>query len=572
MAQAKHDMAGGETIAREARASGLRHIATPSPTLTDVERRRRQLWSISFVLLLVLGGALVVASFWIEALPTEVSQFSQLPLLRFLFLGVLAAFCGYVLEKERHLRRLTRALIDERALTSALTNRLHELDVLSNMGKAINSVQDSSSVLEVILDSALGLLQAGQGAIMLLDPTHQVLNTVCARQSNGEARRVPDEVVVGEGVPGWVAKQRTPILVSQRSNQDLLGQFTPAGSSVVAEMSVPLVHKEELVGVITVHAMTGAPDFTEYDLHALNLFAENAAITITNARLFRAEADHVAELEALDQQRTEFIGTISHELRSPLTAIIGSSKALSRRGQTMDTHHFEEFTHVIERQGERLLRLIEQLMFASRIDAGEYPIVRETVDLVSCVDEVMQAFRGSQLADRIQLVVPRSRSTKVTVLADHHAVCQVVTNLLDNALKYDMSGRPVTLSISAGSGGMGGAAGAAGAAGSGGRTWSVTVTDNGPGIPGDEQAHIFERFRQVRRENRNPQSGVGLGLYIAANLVQAMGGQIWVLSQLGHGTSFTFTLPACLVEGSAGVEGAEGAEGAEGPEGAPIHA
>ncbi|MCC7078207.1 MAG: GAF domain-containing sensor histidine kinase [Acidimicrobiia bacterium] len=511
---------------QEARAAGLRRFKTPS--LEAVERRRQQLWSLMFALLVSLAAMLVVLSFWEEALPDSLENVAQMPVLRACFLGVTAAFCVYVLEKERHLRKITRALVDERVLNSALSNRVNELSVLSEIGRAINSVQDTSSVLEVILDSALALLQASEGAIMLLDTERHLLTTVCARVPQDDAaphdpasHTIPSEVLVGEGVAGLVAQQGTPLLVSRRSDPATFSRMVSPHTRIESAMGVPLVHRDELLGVIVVHETAGETHFNEYDLHALGLFAENAAVTISNARLFQAEREHVAQLQEVDRQRSEFVATVSHELRSPLTSIMGSVRTLRKRGDTMTPEQSGEFLLVIERQSQRLLKLIDEILFASRIEAGENRLCEEPVDLVVCVGEVVKAFQGREHGARVQLLAPPTAS--VVACGDPNAVQQVVTNLVDNALKYSGES-PVTVSIS-----------------TAGQEAAVTVSDRGPGIAKDELPHIFERFRQG--SDGQAQRGVGLGLYITANLVSGMNGRIWVQSDVGKGAAFTFTLP-----------------------------
>lgn len=195
----------------------------------------------------------------------------------------------------------------------------------------------------------------------------------------------------------------------------------------------------------------------------------------------------------------------------------------------MEPHQHDELLHVIERQSSRLLKLIDEILFASRIEAGENRLVRQPVDLVGCVGEVVTAFQGREHGDRVQLLAPPTAS--VTAIADPNAVQQVVTNLIDNALKYS-GDSPVSVSLS-----------------TAGMEVLITVADRGPGIPKDELPHIFDRFRQG--SDGNGHRGVGLGLYITANLVSAMKGRIWVQSDVGKGAAFTLTLPINREESTA---------------------
>src|SRR2546421_4303384 len=152
-----------QELAREARVVGLRDFSTPS--LEAVERRRWQLWTVAFVVMAGLSAGLVLMA---SAGSTSVGLFKHLPVRVGLVLLTMA-FALYVLEKEVHLRRLTRLLLDERVLTAALSNRLKELAALLDVGKAVNSALDLESVLGIILTSALELLQGSSGSIMLLE-------------------------------------------------------------------------------------------------------------------------------------------------------------------------------------------------------------------------------------------------------------------------------------------------------------------------------------------------------------------------------------------------------------------
>src|SRR5437764_743354 len=157
-----------QELAREAKVVGLRDFSTPS--LEAVERRRWQLWTVAFVVMVALAGGLVLMA---SSGARSVGLFKHLPVrvgLVFLTMG----FALYVLEKEVHLRRLTRLLLDERVLTAALSNRLKELAALATVGKAVNSVLNLTQVLNIILSSALELLSADGGSIMLLEGPHEL--------------------------------------------------------------------------------------------------------------------------------------------------------------------------------------------------------------------------------------------------------------------------------------------------------------------------------------------------------------------------------------------------------------
>jgi diguanylate cyclase (GGDEF)-like protein len=198
---------------------------------------------------------------------------------------LMAGFSAYAVEKEAHLRRLTRLLVDERVLSSALTNRVRELHSLLEAGKAVNSVLDLSQVLDRILAAATELLDADGGSIMLAEGDHLVVVATA-----GIAAPAGALVPIGRSIAGEVASTREPLLVTGRATAEDFPGLPSERSAPNSAMCVPLVHRDELVGVVNVRAPGDRP-YTEYDLRPLGLFAEQAAAAVANARLYRTARD-----------------------------------------------------------------------------------------------------------------------------------------------------------------------------------------------------------------------------------------------------------------------------------------
>src|SRR5205823_1355852 len=327
-----------------------------------------------------------------------------------------------VLEKEVHLRRLTRLLLDERVLTAALSNRLKEVAALMTVGKAVNSVLNLTQVLDIILSSALELLAAESGSIMLLEGADE-LRAVCVR-GNDKARDARERV--GEGIAGFVAEHREALLISGAAGHDRFRNLVPQDPPVESALSVPLVNRGEILGVLNVSANAGR-QFTEYDLRALGLFAEHAAVSIANARLYEAERAHVSELVELDRMKSEFIATVSHELRTPLTSILGSVQTLQRR--KLEPEMESDFLATIERQGRRLLRLIEDILDVQQ-NASAAQLDTRPVDLADVVRHVVRT------QSSLGRVLTANMGDDVVVLADSEAVERVLINVVDNAFVH----------------------------------------------------------------------------------------------------------------------------------------
>jgi diguanylate cyclase (GGDEF)-like protein len=268
----------------EAHIVGLGDVDVP--TLEDVEHRRLHLWIVMVLIVCAVSGSTVGLASW-GASPVQAGPLSG-PVLTFAVLGLVGGFCAYTIEKELHLRRLTRVLVDERVLMTALASRLAELSALLEAGRAMNAVLELDEVLRRILDSALELLGATDGSVLLSSDEDDALHAVCV--SGNDAAR--DAVVeVGVGIAGRVAQTREPLLIQGDLKHD------ERSSHPRSAMSVPLVHRDQLLGVLNVNVRgTNDRTFDEYDLRALSLFGEHAASAIANARLYEAERTNAMTL------------------------------------------------------------------------------------------------------------------------------------------------------------------------------------------------------------------------------------------------------------------------------------
>ena len=501
-APAERDHSGEPTLDHELRIAGI-HRATPS--LETVERRRSELWTMAIVVMLGLAVSLVLLTVSTDNEELR-NRIIKLPGFRAGLIAFPFVVAILVMEKERHLRRLTRLLFEERVLTAALSNRLKELATLHDAGKAVNSVLALEDVLGIILSSAVELLDANSGSIMLLDSPDEL--RVVSQLGNERARDA--RVKVGEEIAGKVAQTREPMLVTGPAGKG------PRQPPISSALSVPLVNRDELLGVLNTNRV-GTRDFSEYDLRALRLFAEHAAVAITNANMYETERRHVAELMELDRMKSEFVATVSHELRTPLTSILGSAQTLQRAD--VGTERAKEFAAMIERQGTRLLHLIEDILELQRAVSTETVECR-ALDLNRVLDDVIRlevaAGRTAQLRAAPGLVVN----------ANADFLQRIFTNLIDNAFTH---GKGVDVELVAQA-----------TDDEGWPAVKVSVLDRGPGVDPAQAEAIFERFLRGRG---TLVPGMGLGLYMVRSLVEAQRGRVWVESREGGGAAFHVILP-----------------------------
>lgn len=498
------------SIRREARVVGLRGFNTPS--LESVERRRLQLWILSAILLVSVSLGVVVLSVW----PVTQRWSPVSPgVLRLSVVLLSIAFSVYAVEQELHLHRLAQMLIDERVLSTALTNRLHEVSLLLDAGKAINSVLDLSAVLETILRSAIDLLGGTSGSIMLAEGDELVSSCV---QGNDRARgrRVP----IGEGIAGHVARSREPLLIDGDADPEDFPGLVRRDTPIESAISVPLVNRDDLLGVLNVNAAAGRT-FTEYDLRAMSVFAEQAAAAIANARLYEAEREHVAELIELDRMKRDFLDLMTHELKTPITSVLAAVEIAGRPGMEAER---DEMHDIIARQGRRLDGMVGGLLMAARLERTDAP---QTVVVIDVVELARKAAAESAV---MQHPVEVSGAALAWVLGDGEALRHVLDNLIDNAWKYGVPPVRVDVAVEA-------------------DRVVLSVLDAGAGIPPEDRERIFERFQRLDKTRAQP--GLGLGLPIVRGFTRSLGGEVWIDEAPGGGAAFHVALRRAIQEGCA---------------------
>jgi two-component system phosphate regulon sensor histidine kinase PhoR len=231
----------------------------------------------------------------------------------------------------------------------------------------------------------------------------------------------------------------------------------------------------------------------------------------------------ITELEHLESVRRDFVANASHELRTPLTAIHGFAETLLSGGQLSEAER-RSYLEVIDRHARRLGNIVNDLLALSTIETGKLRIEPTHLDAAELVRSVIRDFEP-RFAER-QIAVRCTATGDVKAWADPRALEQIVTNLLDNALKYTEPRGEVEVRVEGG-----------------GARVRIAVRDTGIGIPEADLTRIFERFYRVDRARSRALGGTGLGLSIVKHLVQSLSGEISVESRVGHGSTFSFSLP-----------------------------
>jgi signal transduction histidine kinase len=232
----------------------------------------------------------------------------------------------------------------------------------------------------------------------------------------------------------------------------------------------------------------------------------------------------MTEEHAVEQLKSDFVSTVSHELRTPLAAIYGAALTLQRDDIRLEESQRSGLLDVISSEADRLARIVNDILWASRLDSGQMSMAIESCDAATLAQRVVESLRAHAPAG-IELVLDEP-SALPPVAADPDKLSQVLTNLLDNAVKYSPDGGLVEVRVEPAGGSV-----------------RFVVSDRGLGIPPSEHGRIFEKFFRLDPNLTRGVGGTGLGLYICRELVRRMDGRIWVDSAEGAGSVFTFELP-----------------------------
>ena len=453
--------------------------------------------------------------------------------------GLLKTFADQAVIAIENVRLFTELQATNRELTTALDTQTATSDILRVISRSQTDVQP---VFDAILANAVRLLEAHTGALTRItgdqielaavtstDPTNDA--ALRATYPHSRQSEHPHAQAIRDGAPLNIADYQTDSRVPEASRA--YSRVRGYRSVVV----VPLLRHDEAVGALGVNRREPG-GFTDDEITLLQTFADQAVIAIENARLLTELHARTAELtqsvgeiedksrqlEAASRHKSEFLANMSHELRTPLNAIIGFSEVLTERmfGELNDKQ--DEYLKDISTSGQHLLSLINDILDLSKIEAGRMELEPADFDLPGAIDNALILVR--ERAGRRGVALGRNVDERVgTIHADERKVKQVLLNLLSNALKFTPEGGRVDV----------------GAAVSDGLV-EVSVADTGVGIAPEDQEAVFEEFRQVGTADKKVE-GTGLGLALSRKFIELHGGRIWVKSQVGTGSTFTFTIP-----------------------------
>jgi len=422
----------------------------------------------------------------------------------------------------------SRLLSELQARTAELTRSVGELTALGEVSQALSSTLDVEAVLNTIVSRASQMAGAAGCSIYEYDEAAEQFELRATHNYDAafvEALRAAP-LRKGEGLMGRATEMREPIQIPditepgayQSSVRDTLIRF-----GYRALLSVPLLREDHIIGSLSFNRKAPG-EFPAAVVEVLKTFATQSALAIQNARLFREIADKSAQLEAASRHKSEFLANMSHELRTPLNAIIGFSEVLAQGMFGAINEKQTEYLQDILESGRHLLSLINDILDLSKIEAGRMELELTEFDLPQAIQNALTLVRERALRRGIALhhaIDDRIAASR----ADERKVKQVLLNLLSNAIKFTPEGGRIEVRAAPADGMV-----------------EVSVTDTGVGIAPEDQDAVFEEFRQVGTADKKAE-GTGLGLALSRKFIELHGGKIHVTSQVGVGSTFTFTLP-----------------------------
>jgi signal transduction histidine kinase len=415
--------------------------------------------------------------------------------------------------------------VDER--TAELTNSLEQQTAISEILRVISSSPtDVQPVLDAIAERAAHLCDASAASMYLTDG--ETLRHLASKGPSPDPVSSVDALPINrDSISGRALLDRETIQVRDMQAE---GTEYPVSHEIAIRFAhrtvvvTPLYREGKAFGTILLRRADVRP-FSEREIGLLRTFGDQAAIALENVRLFREIQDKSRQLETANKHKSEFLANMSHELRTPLNAIIGFSEVLLERLFGELNEKQDDYLKDIHSSGRHLLNLINDILDLSKVEAGRMELDLATFDLPSAISNAMTLIRERAQRHSIALALDADPELGEAV-ADERKFKQILLNLLTNAVKFTPDGGRIEVKARRDADNI-----------------IVAVHDTGIGIAAEDQGAVFEEFRQVGRHYTNKQEGTGLGLALTRKFVELHGGRIWLESEPGKGSTFTFTIP-----------------------------
>jgi signal transduction histidine kinase len=417
--------------------------------------------------------------------------------------------------------RELRTALEAAQLLLARQRENQRMLALHRASTLIAAETDPTEVLREILEAAGALLGRGSASLYRWDDRAGVLRHA---ESVRAERGVPHVLRAGEGVTGQAFLTQKAVIVNDYATW---AHAVPTNREAGwrAALAVPLIRAGQSLGVLTVRSEYPLARFDDEDARLLSLFGDQAVVTLTTAELVEQQRRAVEQLEKLNSAKSDFVSIVSHEFRTPLTGIQGFSELM--RDEDLTLTEMKEYAGDINKDAQRLNRMITEMLDLDRMESGRMTLNRERTDVNSVIAEAAERLVSNAPRHPIHLNLDPDLPL---VEIDKDKINQVLLNLFSNAVKYSPEGGEIAVTTRVE-----------------GEMVHVFVRDAGMGIPADSLEKVFDRYSRLESGATRYIQGTGLGLPISRQIIEMHGGRAWVESVLGEGSVFQFTLPLVAV-------------------------
>jgi signal transduction histidine kinase len=429
---------------------------------------------------------------------------------------------GWLVDRLRNETARTQERVAEaERLRDELGRRSDVLEAATRCARALNSSLELDDAFEAFIRELRGFVPFDRMAIVLEEAgTAQVMAVagVGAEVVFTRGSRQP----VGETLLAEILRVGQPVYREDMADARYPEEREFLELGLRCRIAAPLLQGARAVGMISL-VRREANAFQPEEIDLVALLGRLVASAVQNIRAYEAERSTVEELRRLSALRADFVSLVSHELRAPMASVVGSAQTLQQRWRELTPAQRDSFLGLIGSETERLAALVADVLDTSRIEAGTFTYRFDDVDVAALVRE---SVAGVALAQDEVEVAAEVHGELPRVRADRARLQQVLTNLLDNAVKFSPTGERVTVSAYREDSRV-----------------RVEVADRGPGIAKEQQRLIFEKFGRGSSPGSPGKPGTGLGLFIARSITEAHGGTLDVHSAPERGATFTLTLP-----------------------------
>ncbi|MBN1994890.1 MAG: GAF domain-containing sensor histidine kinase [Anaerolineae bacterium] len=409
------------------------------------------------------------------------------------------------------MKKIERGLTPKDIIDSSVQSpevQVARLEMMLEVSRAFHSTLDLNTLLRSIIEVATQLIDTEAASILLLNKKEGEFFFEMTTNEQSEPVFLPFE----GSVAGWIVKNGEALVVDKLQEEGHhFGETDKLSFAAQSVLGVPLIVNEKIIGVIEVFNYQNNGGFTGDDIHTLSTLAIQAAAAIENIRFF---------------EQRDRLDWVFNELRLPMSSIIGSSQVMLAN-PNINKQDLRSGLERINREAVRLSQMINDFLELTKIETGRIRLDKQMIDLHALTQEVIDLFYPQALEKKITLSLNAKRPAP-PIPADAGRLKKVIVNLIDNAIKYNHEGGAVEVKFTCNQ-----------------VRAQLSVQDTGKGITPKELGVVFDKFYRGPDEEQATR-GVGLGLTLAKKIIEAHDGDIWVQSEVGAGSKFTFSLP--LVE------------------------